>query len=87
MQTLCLKHGCSYKEAKKYYFKKIERVTGPSHIPELLRPECESERPMKKAFSEFFEWFLKERYVRYLMVEGKMAKKSAYIRYKNRVLM
>ena len=39
VRTLCLKHGCDYKEAKAYYFKKIERVTGPSHIPQLLHAD------------------------------------------------
>ena len=73
--------------AKNYYFKKIERVTGPSHIPGLLRPDSEEERGMKRAFGEFFDWFLRERYVRYLMVEGKMSRKLDYIRYKNKVLM
>jgi hypothetical protein len=42
---------------------------------------------MKEAFKEFFIWFLKERYLRYLILEGKMDQKQAYIEYKNTLLM
>ena len=42
---------------------------------------------MKAAFREFFLWFTKERYLRYLILEGKMEQKQAYIEYKNTVLM
>ena len=42
---------------------------------------------MNAAFKEFFIWFLKERYLRYLILEGKMDKKKAYIDYKNTILM
>ena len=70
-----------------YYFKKIESVTGPSHLPGLLKPDGIHEEPMKRAFAEFFKWFLKERYIRYLIAEGKMERKVDYIRYKNKALM
>lgn len=42
---------------------------------------------MKKAFLTFFQWFLRERYLRYLMLEGKMEKPEAYIEYKNYTLL
>lgn len=32
-------------------------------------------------------WFTRERYLRYLLLEGKMEQKEAYIEYKNTVLM
>jgi len=47
----------------------------------------EEEISMKAAFKEFFIWFLKERYLRYLILEGKMDQKKAYIDYKNTILM
>lgn len=47
----------------------------------------EWEKPIKAAFKEFFIWFTKERYLRYLILEGKMEQKEAYIEYKNTVLM
>ena len=47
----------------------------------------EWEKPIKAAFKEFFIWFTKERYLRYLILEVKMEQKEAYIEYKNTVLM
>lgn len=41
---------------------------------------------IKTVFRSFFEWFMKERYVRCLMTEGRMSDKKAYIEYKNKVL-
>ena len=87
MEDLCTSHDCDYQEAKVFYFKQIETVTGPSHLRRLFKPESLGDEGMKRAFTEFFEWFLKERYVRYLILEGKMERKLDYIRYKNRVLM
>ena len=40
----------------------------------------------KRVFKKFYRWFLKERYLRYLLLEGKMKEKQAYIEYKNRNL-
>ena len=37
----------------------------------------------KQVFREFYSWFLKERYLRYLLRDGKMDNKLAYIEYKN----
>jgi hypothetical protein len=60
-------------------------VTGPSHLPGLLTVQAGEEGlgGCKRAFLEFFKWFLKHRYLRYLLREGKMANKQAYIHYKN----
>lgn len=61
-------------------------VTGPSHLPELFNPsEGDSDTVIscKKVFKRFYRWFLKERYLRYLLLEGKMRNKMAYIEYKN----
>lgn len=61
-------------------------VTGPSHLPDLFTPshgESENIGNCKKAFKQFYRWFLKERYLRYLLLEGKMTDKLAYIEYKN----
>jgi hypothetical protein len=40
----------------------------------------------KGVFREFFKWFLKHRYLRYLLTEGKITNKQAYIDYKNKNL-
>ena len=67
-----MKNGCEYNDAIHYYYNRMERVTGPSHIPDLLVGEGEEEMGIKKAFGEFLLWFLRERYLRYLLTEGKM---------------
>lgn len=54
-------------------------MTGPSHIPGLLVTEGVEDYRYKLAFQSFFIWFLRERYLRYLLIEGKMADKKAYI--------
>lgn len=87
VRGLCNKHKCDYQEIKTFYLPKIEQVTGPSHIPSLLIPENQSEEKKKLVFKEFFEWFIKYRYLRYLLIEGKMADKKAYIKYKNFMLL
>jgi hypothetical protein len=69
-----------------YYDKKIERITGPTHLDMLLNPSKEDSL-IKKCFREFFIWFLRHRYLRYLMSEGKMDKKDLYIDYKNKTLL
>ena len=38
VSDLCHKHQANYPQCKSYYLSKIEVVTGPSHIPVLLRP-------------------------------------------------
>jgi len=61
-------------------------VTGPSHMPDLFDPnpkDSESGASCKRVFKHFYRWFLKSRYLRYLLIEGKMANKQAYIEYKN----
>lgn len=68
IKTFCEEERCDYKICKSFYQAKIEHVTGPSHIPALLVAEDKSEIPMKKVFRKFFSWFLKERYVRYLLI-------------------
>ena len=72
VEDLCEKYGCSYQASKTYFLGRIERITGPSHVPSLFIAGEEHERPIKAAFKEFFIWFTKERYLRYLILEGKM---------------
>lgn len=56
------KHGCTVAECRGYFLKKVEMVTGPSHLPELFSPGQEDPDWMassKRAFREFYRWFLK----------------------------
>ncbi len=52
----------------------------------LFKTERPEERCIKRTFRTFFRWFLKERYVRYIIRDGKMTNKQAYISYKNNVI-
>lgn len=64
----------------------MENITGPSHLPDLFFLSAEEDERLagcKKVFREFYGWFLQYRYLRYLLLEGKMVNKLAYIEYKN----
>jgi hypothetical protein len=59
VEELCEKYGCDYNASKTYFLGKIERITGPSHVPSLFIAGQESEKPIKAAFKDFFVWFTK----------------------------
>jgi hypothetical protein len=42
---------------------------------------------MKLAFLAFFKWFLREKYMFYLLKFGKMSEKEKYIEFKNKYLL
>ena len=86
VQEYCKKYNASYICLKNFYLGKFEKITGPSHMPELLVPITGRDNSIKYAFHDFFLWFLEERYLREFLVNGKMSKKLTYIRYKNTVL-
>jgi hypothetical protein len=52
----------------------------------LAIPANKQEVGIKRAFLNFMEWFLKERYLRHLLEDGHMDNKKAYLLYKNRFL-
>ena len=83
-----MEEGCEIEELRGFFLARIEGITGPRHLEALLAPAegKERESAWKKVFLVFFEWFLKERYVRYLLSEGKMTDKRMYIEYKNTMI-
>ena len=75
---------------KKYYEQKIDQVNGQRQLHAILRPrqgDSSEEKGFKKAFSGFFDWFMRHRYLRYLVSEGRMRNKSAYLEYKNKYML
>ena len=38
VEELCKKYDCTYTASKNHFLSKIERITGPSHIPCLFIP-------------------------------------------------
>jgi hypothetical protein len=76
-------------------YKNFENITGPTHLYSLVKPKLEGlsteeqikEIRVKRVFKIYFIWFLRHRYIRYIIREGKMEKKDAYINYKNKELL
>lgn len=69
-----------------------ENITGPTHFCNLVYPKLDHdnsadnmrELSIRMVFIIFFQWFIRNRYIRYLMHDGKMTEKDKYINYKNR---
>ena len=68
------------------YNSRVEQITGPSHIPSLLNPQNKEDLKIKQIFCDFFEEFIKGRYIRILLSQGKMVNRKEYIQYKNQKL-
>ena len=83
--NLCLQQGCEYEQVRAYFLARVEKITGLRHLSSILS-DFTSDADFKAVFSKFFEWFMKERYVRSLLAEGRMSDRKAYIEYKNKVL-
>ena len=53
----------------------MEKLNGISRLYMVLMPVSEEEVASKLVLVEFTEWFVKERYLRHLITEGKMDNK------------
>ena len=84
---LCKHNKCSYSQVTSYYQDRIKDVFGTNHLIQLLTPENNEEIAIKRVFRVFMRWFLRERYVVYLMKKGRMGDKESYIDYKNKSLL
>lgn len=62
-----------------YYGKRYKEVFGITLLTLLISPEDESEVAMKEVFTVFLRWFLREKYMLYLMKNGKMSEKEKYV--------
>jgi hypothetical protein len=87
VEKLCLKYGCDYSKAMEYYGKRYKEVFGITLLTLLISPQDEGEVGMKQAFMVFLKWFLREKYMLYLMKNGKMSEKDKYIEFKNKYLL
>lgn len=62
VSELVRQYHSNYEQCKLFYLKKVEFVTGPSHLPELFdinAGETEQIASYKKVFKKFYRWFLK----------------------------
>ena len=65
----------------------MKEVFGSNHLILLLTPETNEEVGMKRVFRVFMRWFLRERYMVYLIKKGRMGDKESYIDFKNKCLL
>ena len=70
-----------------YYKNREKEVFGVGHLGLLLTPEREEEVSIKKVFFLFMRWFLRNKYMLYVVKNGKMEDKEAYIEFKNRYFL
>jgi hypothetical protein len=87
VEKLCLKYGCKYAELHKYYEERFNEVFGITHLSLLITPQQENEINMKKVFRSFLKWFIREKYMFYLLKYGKMTEKEKYVEFKNKYLL
>jgi hypothetical protein len=64
-----------------------EVVISLGDLKNMLSCGKEGEGGLKKVFCWFLEWYLRNRYMYYLLNEGKMNHKERYIEYKNKYLL
>lgn len=53
----------------------------------LTSPRKGHDVKLKRVFAWFLEWYLRKRYMHYLLVEGKMDHKERYVDYKNKYML
>ena len=64
-----------------------EVVISLGDLKNMLSWGNEGEVGLKKVFCWFLQWYLRNRYMYYLLNEGKMNHKERYIEYKNKYLL
>jgi hypothetical protein len=65
---LCKRVGCSYNDAAAFYKRKKKQVFGVGHLSEMLIPNDEEEAKIKKVFYLFLTWFLRQKYMAYMVM-------------------
>ena len=53
----------------------------------MFLPKSEDERKFKKVFELFTEWFVRNKYIGYVVKDGRMKNKETYIDYKNKYVL
>jgi hypothetical protein len=70
-----------------YYGRRYKEVFGITLLTLLISPQDENEVGLKEVFTIFLRWFLREKYMLYLMKNGKMSEKNKYVEFKNKYLL
>ena len=87
VKKICQRLGCSYAEVRDFYKPQLKEQFGINHLNSLIAPNEQKEVKIKKVFRTFMKWFLREKYLVYLVKHGKMGDKESYIDYKNKTLL
>ena len=87
VRKLCRIADCDFDEAMSYYKDRLKETFGIAHLNLMLTPQNREEAAMKKMFCGFVQWFLRHRYMFYLLKFGKMDEKETYIQHKNRFIL
>lgn len=85
--ALCQNNLNLYESSQSLLKSNIELISGQRALNDFLNySETTEELRIKQVFRQFMVWFLKERYIRYI-ISGNMANKKQYIKYKNQVML
>ena len=87
VKKICQRLKCSYSEVRDFYKIQLKEQFGINHLNVLMAPMEKEEVKIKKVFRTFMKWFLREKYLVYLVKHGKMGDKESYIDYKNKTLL
>lgn len=88
LKKKCEKINLSYEELKNLVEPILKEVViSLGDLKNMLTNGTENEQKLKKLFCWFLEWYLRNRYMYYLLNEGKMNHKERYIEYKNKYML
>jgi hypothetical protein len=88
LKKKCEKINLSYEELKNLVEPILKEVViSLGDLKNMLTNGNENEQKLKKVFCWFLEWYLRNRYMHYLLNEGKMNHKERYIEYKNKYML
>ena len=88
VMRICQKVGCHYNDVCASYrrYKKKSYIS-LNDLSEMLIPEAEEEVKIKKVFYLFLTRFPRQKYLVYMVKNGKMEDKEIYISYKNQFFL
>lgn len=90
LERICKRIKIALEIVIDYYDSRIEFFTSLSMLRDhwIVEPNDRNQLNLVKlAFKKFSKWFLKNRATRYILLNGRMKDKKAYLDYKNNVMM
>lgn len=88
LRRRCEKRGVVYENLMKFIEPVLKEVViSLGDLKKLLTSGSGEELRMKGVFGWFLGWYLRHKYMSYLLNEGKMNYKERYIEYKNKYIL